>query len=258
MTYQEALDKAMKLLRLSKSPVPAEAALAASKAQEIIDRYKLDVTGIDYDAQTAKEDSEPVKDFGYGDPLDDMAESYKVIWGLRLASVVARANQTRIIYLDKRNETRRIGRTIKIVGRPSDVSTVRYLYSFFKLQIEQMAKEQCAGNSGAYVNQFCIGVIDTISAKLAAQKQQTFAEKRQEVSANPGALVRVNAAIARMDKKAADVDAFIKANMTLGRGRTRTVNGAHLTGRRAGQIAGQNIQFTGAKAGIGAGRKELQ
>lgn len=254
MTYQEAIDKAMKLLRLTKSPVPAEAALAASKAQEIIDHYKLDVTGLDYDKQEAADDNEPVKDFGYSDPLDNVKYGmYRETWCVRLASYVARHNHTRIVQTYAADGK---GRVIKIIGRPSDVNTVRYLYPFFKIQIEEMANRDCVGHSSAYRGQYCAGVIDTLWAKLCASRQQTFTEKRTEMAGNQTALVRVNNAIAKMEKRSEAVDAYIKMNMKLGKGRggySRTETG----GRREGQRAGQNIRMTGARGGLGAGRKQI-
>src|SRR5215472_13049576 len=100
MTHEEAIRKAMACLKLAQSSNPNEAALAAAKAQEIIERYKLDVTGLDYDSeQVKKDDSEPVKDFGFSDPLENTDYGSR-IWSLRLASVVSRVNQTRIVYND--------------------------------------------------------------------------------------------------------------------------------------------------------------
>lgn len=51
MNYNEALDKVRKLLRLSESSNPHEAALAASRAQEIMERFKIERLSMDDQAQ---------------------------------------------------------------------------------------------------------------------------------------------------------------------------------------------------------------
>jgi hypothetical protein len=90
MTHEEALRKAMGCLRLAeRAGTPDEAALAAAKAQKIIDDYKLDIENLEFDAEQLKEDKEEVKDFGYADPLDDVKYgNYRESWTLRLASIV--------------------------------------------------------------------------------------------------------------------------------------------------------------------------
>jgi hypothetical protein len=62
MTYEEALRKAAACLRLSKSSNQAEAALAAAKAQEIMDKYQISAEVLKLDQP--KEADEPVMDFG--------------------------------------------------------------------------------------------------------------------------------------------------------------------------------------------------
>lgn len=245
----------MACLRLANSSNQHEAALAASRAQEIIDRYKLDISDLDYDTQSTKDDAEPVQDFGYEDPLDHVKYGwYRETWCIRLASVISRSNQCRIVYRRQPDKSRKI----RIFGRPSDVSTVRYLYGFFRAQVEALAKTNCAGHSSAYFGQFCTGVIDTLTVKLTASREELFKSKRDEYANNPMALVKVNGAIAKMDKKAADVEAFMDqavGKMRPGRGGfTRTYTG----GREQGQEAGKSLRMTGAKASLGAGRREIQ
>jgi hypothetical protein len=304
MTHEEALRKAMSCLRLAeRAGTPDEAAVAAAKAQKIIDDYKLDISNLEFDAEQLKEDKEEVKDFGYADPLDDVKYgNYRESWTLRLASLVADHNQCKIRYQKKADK----GILLRVIGRPSDAQVVRYLYSFFRIQIDELAAKETKGNSSTYRGEFCVGCIDTLSQKMREQRQATVAEVKAKYSGDSMSLVKVNSAIARITKRANDVDAFLKqqnaelvskwtgipvgivslyldfrmdackqackeANLKWGdvqksikscfRGRGGfggAGSKAPSGGRAHGQRSGQSIRMTGAKAGIGAGRKGIE
>jgi len=135
MTYEEALQKAVKLLRLSQSSNPNEAALAAGKAQEIIDRYNIESVALDMASGDKPQPDEPIKDFGF-DPLDAGTKKIST-WSWRLFTVISRGNGCKG-YL-----TRNKGGGIAIVGRPSDVQTVRYFYAWLKQEVERLAQRDC-------------------------------------------------------------------------------------------------------------------
>lgn len=224
---------------------PEEAALAAAKAQEIIDKYKLDVSAVDFDQKQADEDREEVKDFGYADPLDRTNKWSKEC--LKLARTVAYFNQCVAGYM--KHSTYDI--SIRIVGRPSDVAAVRYLYGFFKLQMNEMIERCCKGNSPTFKGQFGMGIVDAIWQKLEAQQKQTIHEVRE---ANPLALVRVNNAVARLERRSQQALDFYRAqkqNGVYGRGRNGFSGSRTETGARAlGRIEGQKIRMTGAKGSL--------
>jgi hypothetical protein len=315
MTHEEALRKAMSCLRLAeRAGTPDEAAVAAAKAQKIIDDYKLDISNLEFDSEQLKEDKEEVKDFGYADPLDDVKYgNYRESWTLRLASIVAHHNQCAIRYQKKQDK----GIRIRAVGRPSDVQALRYLYSFFRRQIEELTAQNCKGNSSTFKGEFCVGCIETLSKKLDEQAEATVTEVKERYAGDEKALVRVNQAVSRLEKRKEDVDDFfnkyiyeayaeqlgisievarllyrcrytqLKAllgdekykevkdayeayqaeerkrlkGLRLGRG-SRGFDGAGARtttgGREAGRKAGESIRMTGAKAGIGAGRKSIE
>lgn len=251
MTQEDAIRKAMACLRLAKSSNQAEAALAASKAQEIIDRFKLDVNALDYDANVVKESNEPIQDFG-GDPLEH-ADNVTRRWSMYLGSAVARANGCSLLYTDLRNKQ---GFVLTLVGRPSDVSTVRYIYSYLKSEVLRLKVDNTKGNSAVYKDQYCKGVVDTICQRLRAQRQETQAAVKAENANNPLALVRVNSAIARLEKHDQSIAKFIEDKYKkLGKGRSG--GGASspdaMSARAHGQRDGKNVRFTSAKAGLGRG-----
>lgn len=245
MTQDEALRKAMACLRLAESSNPNEAALAAAKAQEIIDRYQLDVSSFDYDAQQKKRDDEPIKNFET-DPLDDV-EGINVKWAGVLALHVAKNNQCRV-YLH--------GKMLKIIGRASDVSSVRYMYSFLKEEVKRLRKENAAGHSGPYMNQFAHGVVDTIAAKLKQQREATFNAVKAEQANNNLALVRVNNAVAKIKERMQAVDKYVEENMRFRKVRASPGGYAGMGGREHGREEGCKVRLGGAKGAVGRGVAE--
>lgn len=261
MTNQEALDKVAKLLRLSKSNVPAEAALAMAKAQEIIDKHKLDISSIDFESQEKQRDAEQVKDFGYEDPLEDVRVHGSSPWMLRLTTIVARANGCKGIHTryDSLGDGKPRGAKVKIVGFPSDVATTRYMYGFLKAEVIRLCNENCQGNSATYKRQFCIGVTETIAITLKKQKEVMHQELRQEQSTNPLALVRLNNAIAKIEARKVAVDTWCNEhfNLGVGSGIRGSMSSAGQSARTHGRIVGSQVRIGVAKASIGHVFKQL-
>jgi hypothetical protein len=238
--------------------------VAAAKAQKIINDYHLDVSQLDFDSNQVEEDKEEVKNFGYEDPLDDQPKFGKEL--LQLAREVAAQNCCYVAY----TKVTTYELKFRIVGRPSDVQTTRYLYGFFKNQIYEIMERCTKGNSPTYKGQFVAGVIDTICVKLNEAKKQTFAEARAAQSNNPLALVRVDKAIARLDKRAKDVldfalaerrkvaQTYKAAGLRMGKG--RGFNGARVDtgGRVHGQREGASVRMTKASGSLGSSRKSIE
>lgn len=232
MTYTEAIEKAVKLLRLSKSSNPNEAALAMSKAQEIMERFKIDAASLELDKPTQNA-GEPIKNFR-NDPLDTSGGT----WRVRLASKLARHNQCKL-YTS--------GGLPCLVGRPSDVQTVRYFYGWLTKEIDSLTRKECAGNGRTYANNFRLGVVETVAEKLRAQQTETHARMRQEAEQeqanhNGMALMRLNMSIARIEQRAKDVEVWTKANMNLRSGSSRRRR-FDSTARKHGRQAGQSIRI---------------
>src|SRR5574340_907559 len=90
MTHEEAIAKAVKLLKLAQSDNPNEAALAAARAQEIMDRYKLEGLSADYNSAAPAEPDEPI--VAFGEPVEPKQGSE---WVVRLILALARASEWR-------------------------------------------------------------------------------------------------------------------------------------------------------------------
>jgi hypothetical protein len=261
MTTTEAMDKVAKLMRLSKSSVPAEAALAMAKAQEIVDKFQLDISNIDFDAQDQQRDTETVKDFGYEDPFEDVKVHGSYPWMLRLTAIVSSANQCRCIHqrYDSLGDGKPRGAKVKIVGHPSDVAAARYIYGFLKAEVVRLCNDVCKGNSGTYKRQFCIGMVETIALKLKEQKKVTITTLQQEQSNNPMALVRLNNAIAKVEKRKLAVDTFINSTMKLrySSGIRAADSQTAMTARQHGQIVGHQVRMGQAKGSLNSPFKQI-
>jgi len=243
MNHEEAMAKAVKLLRLATSSNANEAALAASRAQEIIDRYKLGSLSLDYNGSAAQE---PIKDFGF-DPLDPDSKRH-ASWRTRLASSIAKNNQCKVYLQGGRG-------TLGIVGRPSDVSAVRYLFSWMLREVEALVKRDCPGTGKMWTNNYRIGVVETVAKRLAEQHDETQAAVKAEAAAdagNPMALVRVNSAIAKLEAQLGEVNDWAKKNMKL---RNCSGGGGRFddSARNAGRRAGHEVRMRPTSGSIGRG-----
>lgn len=255
MTYEEAIQKAAKLLRLAASNNPNEAALAAQRAQEIMDRFKID--SIAFESATTPKPDEEIKNFGF-DPID--ATPYAT-WKGRLCMVLAELNQA-ICYKGRNG--------ICLIGRPSDVSTVRYIYGWLAREVEQLASSNCTGCGRTYANNYRIGVVETVVRRLRESQAETRQAMRKEAQALDSigddtadnivrasmALVRVNNAIATIERRDKEVRAWQEKNYKLGRGsssRTRFDS----TARDAGRRDGHNVRLQPSRGNLGSGQRAL-
>lgn len=132
MTHEEAIKKAVKLLRLAQSDNAHEAALAAARAQEIIERYKLTGVSADINVESAEEPDEPIHKFT--EPISEDRNHPTSTWKVRLALGIAAVNQCRIYYGSFHDGMK----TMMIVGRASDAQTVRYLYDYLRRAGEEV------------------------------------------------------------------------------------------------------------------------
>lgn len=239
------LDKVKKLLRLSTSSNAHEAACAAAKAQELIDRHQLTqaVLEDEHGAGSVPHD-EPIHKFDDA-PLDQPKRlDY---WRQRLASVLARANACRI-YMRRPH--------IFLVGRPSDAETVRYLYAWLSADVMRLAEVNGAGKGVTWRNNFRIGVVDGIAEQLRAQRAAFIRTSRAEAQDNPQALMRVDQALARLDQRANDVEVWVRTHMNLRAG-SASYSNYDSQAREAGRRAGRDLTLGGTRRGLASGRRQL-
>jgi len=243
----QVIDKVRKLLRLSTSPNVHEAALAAAKAQELIDRHQLAQVTLEMDTSAASVPDEPIQHFKDA-PLDRADRRER--WRIDLASSVARANQCRI-WLVRGN--------IMIVGRPSDAETVRYLFGWLAPEVNRLAQSEGAGKGSSWRNNFRLGAVEAIRAQLKRQHLALVETLREEAGGNMAALVRVDRALAIVKERDAAVDTWFDAfcrRLGLGNSRGSSYN-YDAAAREAGRRAGASLAIGKARRGLTAGVKRL-
>lgn len=239
MTEKEKiLTRVRNLLKLAEGGANEhEAAAAASAAQKLIEAHKLDEAMLDASADEGREPEEPVRE--WEDPLD--AAKSKIAWKGSLASGIARANGARIFWR---------GPSIRIVGAPSNVATVRYLYMYFVREIERLAK-QYAGNGRSWMHAWRCGVADMISTRLKEARNEARTEAQAATTGT--ALARVNAGIAKLDARDAAVGLYVDKNLRLRKGRATTVRSTG--GYSQGQRDGKSVNVASGGPALGAGAR---
>jgi hypothetical protein len=167
------VDRVKKLLALSTSANPHEAALAAAKAQEILFRHNLSMAMVEAELADGKT-SDYVKDrFDSGGWMD---------WRRRLLAAVARNNFCRGVSYQG---TRDVG----IVGEPHNVIVVKHLYSFLVAELIRLADleanaqpELPADDARAWKRSFYQGAVRTIAQRLAEQRQRDVASDQRAMA----------------------------------------------------------------------------
>lgn len=256
MTREEAIQKAIKLLRLSESSNANEAALAATRAQEILDRYEIDRAALELTGAAPEEPEEPISDFGAkGAYLDDDESARYPRWKLSLAGSVARANGC-MVYLAHVGYTRgpsawrtTAKHNLGIVGRPADVEKVRYIFAYLVAETDRLTDRDGTGCGKTWRNNYRLGVVDALRAALAASAKRAADAARADVVGNSQALMVVEQAIAKREMRNRKLDIWVKANMRL-----HNVAGGRIghdcDARDQGRQAGKEIRLNAARGAL--------
>lgn len=250
MNRDEAILKARKLLRLGESDNPNEAANAMAQAQKILDEYEINQAMLDEESGNV-EDDEAIEDFANKKAWLDEDSRYNLNkWRVRLASVVAKANQCKIYTSYTKSKVRgKWNRTISIVGRPSDVEKVRYLYQYFKTEVTRLSDRDGKGCGNSWRNNYRHGVVDTLSEMLQKNKQEMIQSMKQNVAGDTKALVKIDNALSRIEKKSKEVEIWVDRNLKLKSAR-RVPTYFDPSAREQGQIAGREIKISEARGAL--------
>ena len=162
------IDRIKKLLRLSTSSNVNEASNAAAKAQELIDRYKLDMAQVQ--VENPKEPGEQIEDDTNGIPCGQR----NITWHWHILSSLCDANTCRAWSNYKFNRlTNKTHREYRLVGTKTNIEIVKYMYAYLVAEIERLSAHemkfgQGKGNGKTWSNNFKIGAAIAIQDKLAA------------------------------------------------------------------------------------------
>lgn len=250
MTEQEKiLDRVRKLLELASSDNVHESASATKQAQVLMSKHSISQAMLDI-GMDDDETAEAVED----DLLHRHSSRQMPSWKGRLGVVMCEVNQCKCY--------RRHGGALKIIGRPSDAATVRYLFSYVVREIDRLTNLEASyrGSPGrTWCNNFRIGAVTEVNERLREAAKEARADMKRDADAgdslgNGTALVRVNNAIAKLDDRKQAADNFGKRIGLRARSGSRSRFDGNA--RNAGRKAGASINLNGSRGGsLGSGTR---
>lgn len=230
---EDLYEKIRKLQRLSKSSNANEAALAAAKAQEVLDRYQLTMELVN----KAEKKELSIDQIGEQDTLD--ASKRSTSWKDSLAITIAANNQCRILFKKIRPYVHTI-----VIGTREDSYNVRFMYVYLSFIIETIAKEH-SGKGHVYINSFKIGCVEGIGEQMSKQREETVNNLKNEYVDNPYALQCIDNALVVRNKTMDLVSQFVRRNYrTVNRGTNSQIDP---NARERGREAGRNIDLGNRK-----------
>jgi hypothetical protein len=191
------IEKIAKLRRLAMSTNINEAAAAAAAADRLMQEHGIAEAQLEAAGEAPKETptEEPT-------PLAFWIGNHVPQWQLQLGARLVHHygcacytdRSRRKVGLDQWER----GRTLNIVGRPSDLASVRYMYAWLVLEIEGLAQRN-RGNGRAWINSFRLGAVRGVIEAMRAEKEKVMAETRQNA---PIASANTCAALVLIDNRA--------------------------------------------------------
>lgn len=178
------IERIQKLLALSKSDNPNEAANAAALADKLINKHQIS----NAELQATSHEQVPVD--RYKDPIYSSAR--RTAWKAHLASALARHYDC-AVYISFGHEGRNKTSNYTLVGREEDCAIACFMFGWVSNEIERLAKKNAAGLGHNYSQTYCEGAGVGVLEKLRTEKESLRTEAQAEGK---------GAAIVLLDKKA--------------------------------------------------------
>lgn len=210
------LDRVRKLLALASSDNVHEAALAAARAQELIEAHRLEALLAAEAAAEALDAEAPLED-GRADPLE-VSKRLRT-WRVVLATHLAELNGC-LAYTDRVGRKKRL----LLVGRPADRALVRELYGWLCRRLEWLSATHAppGGADKRWHEAFRIGAADVIAHRLEASRRERQERREALAGGSQGAaLARLDASTAA---RAAQVSRYAEESLDLKPGRRLLVD----------------------------------
>ena len=226
------IDKIRKLLSLSaKSTNANEAAVAAAAAQRLMTEHRIAEAELEIgEAQeTAQLAADPLDNFGHR----------SIVWKEMLCGGLLRLHGCKG-WKQSTWHNGQVVRQLRIVGRPSDVASVRYLYAWLTSEITRLAQREARGRGAKYAASFRVGAV---RGAIAAMEN---ADHEARSTANPAALLKLDARAAESAAAAASAAGDVKP--------ARKTSGSLDSDAYARGVSAGRQLHTGAKLGPSAAR----
>lgn len=252
MTREEAIEKVRKLLALSQSNNPHEAALAAQRAQEILDKYEIEQGMLDLSSDDPTDKEQITQDGILGEPTQRMSA-----WKGVLSDALARANACRSYWNWTRTYSGGRIMRLKIVGRPSDVQKVQYMFGLLVAEVDRLTKRDCTGEGKTYSNNYRHGMVSAISEKIREAKQSARRAVYAEHAGDTLALVKIDRSLERLDRREQDMAQWMKANLKL-KNMPNSASYDHDARAHGYRVGKKEVTVNSrARGGLGAAKKAL-
>lgn len=264
MTTQKREDIVRKItacLRLAENEAASaeEANTALAMAQQMMDKYEIEREEINLSPQQAETDytdEEEFRDFSFINEgeLDSAGGNRrgKILaeWKINLAKYLVKANGC-FMFTSKRG----VKNSVEIVGKPSNVQTVRYFYAWYCREVESISKFWGRGLGMTWNQEFKIGMVEGLKERLEEIRKKTFEEMRYERKDNPNALIVINKAIAKFEQRAELSRQFAYSKHNFYNYRQKRSGGRDGSARDEGRAAAGYINLNKSRGGIGGGSK---
>lgn len=180
MNHEQVIERVKKLLALSTSPNEHEAAQAAALASKLMAKYAIDEAVL----------REPTAD----DIVDEELmgpQSRAETWRGVLSNSLAIHHRCKTIWIPEQNGSFKTF-ALRIVGKKSDIESVRYLWSYCCREIGRLCESR-KGTGRTAMNSYRLGVVDGV----VEQMNKVHREAREEAIREHGekgkmALVRLD------------------------------------------------------------------
>lgn len=195
MSNTKIVSRVRKLLALSRSANPHEAAVAAAHAQRLVEAHRLDSAILA--AEPGDDDRWAVR--LHDDALD--AGARLATWKVDLAMVVAEANACRVVLFREGAVT-----TIKVVGAAEDAKVVRAVYRWLRTEVDRLVRGTAIRGRVAR-DSFRHGVILAVEESLAKAKRA----ERRSARGRPDQrrLVAVQRAVAAVRQREVEAERLV-------------------------------------------------
>lgn len=174
---EKILSKVKKLLRLASSSNVNEAIAAATKAQELIEKYRITEEVLRDYVEGGKQ--EFINSMDLGLPLFNMGKD-PVPWIAVLSSAVAKANHCRAFIAPYRTDPRQeADKVIAIAGTLSNIKLTILIFTYLITEINRLAEVFGKDKNNIWKESFRLGAAETVQKRLDETLEQIHTEGTQ-------------------------------------------------------------------------------
>ncbi|MEE9386567.1 MAG: DUF2786 domain-containing protein [Nannocystaceae bacterium] len=168
--HGKILDRVRKLLRLATSDNLNEAANAAARAQDLVDRHRIDALA----RQRLELEASGNATDGIVDARDRPIDSSKRLrrWKTFLAQQLGPIHDCRVYMLEFPSPPKRLD--LVAIGRPDDIKILAALYEVLIPRIESLTRKHGEMRDRKWRDGFRLGAVQTVTRRLADRRQRVL------------------------------------------------------------------------------------